>query len=135
MGADPRPDDHAVTAHFADAASLDAALEELAHNRLVDVDAVTSGTGEGFATELEPGDDEDTGAAGRVLQWLTSLGQEREELVRLGQAAREGRHAVVINDVADEADLDGIVTVLKRHGAADIVYFGDWQTEDLSIER
>lgn len=134
MSDSARPTDHAVTAHFADADALDAALQELVHSRLVDPDSVTSGTGEGFAAELEPGD-EDSSGAGRVIQWLTSLGQEREELVRLGQAAREGRHAVVINDVADEPDLDGITSVLARHGAADIVYFGDWQTEDRSIQR
>jgi hypothetical protein len=56
-------------------------------------------------------------------------------LVRLGQAAREGRHAVVIHDVSGRPTVDAITAVLKRHDAEDIVYFGDWQTEDLSIRR
>ncbi len=134
MAPNARPTDHAVIAHFATAEELSAALEEMAHNRVIDLDGVTSGTGEAFAAELQA-QKEDAEPGSRVIKWLLSLGQEREELIRLGEVVREGRHGLVINDVADEGDLDAISTILKRHSAADIIYFGDWQTEDLSINR
>lgn len=134
MSSTARPTDHAVIAHLADAASLEAALTELSHNQVIDLDEVRSGTGEAFASELQAGDaDAETGTG--FMRWILSLGQEREELVRLGQVVREGRHGLVINGVDDEGDLEAISSILKRHGAADIIYFGDWNTEDLSINR
>lgn len=132
--ADTRPSDHAVIGHVADDATAEAALEDLSGEAGVDLATISHGSGSDFAAQLEVGS-EGSKAASRVVQWLTSLGQEREELVRLGQVVREGRHGIVINDVSDRECLDRIVAVLKRHGAEDIVYFGDWQTEDMSIRR
>ncbi|MGI9018575.1 MAG: hypothetical protein ACR2HR_15980 [Euzebya sp.] len=134
MNSTARPSDHAVIAHVADAPVAEAVLASLSQEAGVDLDSVSHGSGDEFAAELEGGD-ADSGSASRVVKWLLSLGQEREELVLLGQVVREGRHALVINDVSDRERLDAIVAVLERHDAQDIVYFGHWQTEDLSIGR
>ncbi|MEO2105333.1 MAG: hypothetical protein ABGZ36_06790 [Actinomycetota bacterium] len=132
MTADARPNDHAVIAHVGDAATAEAAVADLAESG-VDRDAIAHGTGESFAARLEAGD-EDSHPAGRLVKFLLSLGQEREELMRLGEEARSGRHAIVVNDV-EESHRDAVADVLARHDARDIVWFGDWQTEDLSIQR
>lgn len=134
MNATARPSEHAVLAHLADEATATAALDEIVEGTGVQASSITHGTGPDFADRLEIGKGE-PGPATRIVKWLVSLGQEREELARLGQAAREGRHAIVINDVTDRDCLDAIVAVLKRHDAEDIRYIGDWQTEDLSINR
>ncbi|CAN5845270.1 hypothetical protein BH24ACT15_BH24ACT15_15790 [soil metagenome] len=129
-----RPSTHALIANLPDTPAAEAAIAEVSREVGIDPADVTHGTGDSFAQRLENTDSDD-GAATRVVKWLSSLGQEREELVRLGQAAREGRHAVVIHDVSGRPTVDAITAVLKRHDAEDIVYFGDWQTEDLSIRR
>ncbi|WP_370324867.1 hypothetical protein [Euzebya sp.] len=134
MSANTRPNQHAVIAHVADEPTAEAVLSSLADEASVDLASVSHGSGDEFAGQLEAGEEDSHGAT-RVVKWLVSLGQEREELVRLGQVVREGRHGIVINDVTDRETLDRIVAVLNRHDARDIVYFGDWQTEDLSIRR
>lgn len=134
MNDSARPSTHALIAHLPDTAAASSAIAAIAEETGIDPATVTHGTGEAFAARLEDTDSDD-GAATRLVKWLSSLGQEREELIRLGQAAREGRHAVVVHDVSGRDTVDAMATVLNRHGAEDIVYFGDWQTEDLSIQR
>ena len=134
MDADARPSDHAVIAHVEDEAAATTAIDEIVDATPLDASSITTGTGPEFADQLEIGDSE-PGPASRLVKWLVSFGQERAELARLGQAAREGRHAIVINDVTDRDCLDTIVAALKRQGADDVYYFGDWQVEDLSINR
>ena len=132
--ADSRPNTHAVIAHVADTPTADAALQDLSGEVGIDLDLVTHGTGDAFAAEVNGTDDDDSSKS-RVGKWLMSLGQEREELVRLGENVKAGRHGLVINEVDERSTLDAIVAVLKRHGGEDIVYFGSWQTEDMSVRR
>lgn len=134
MDATARPSEHAVTASLPDEDAATAAIDEIVAGTAVEASSITHGTGPAFADRLEIGESE-PGPGSRLVKWMVSLGQEREQLARLGQAAREGRHAVVINDVTDEGCLDEIVGVLKRHDGQDLFYFGEWQVEDLSINR
>jgi hypothetical protein len=134
MSTETRPSEHAVLAHVEDGDTAEAAIAAMADRAGFDRGTVATGTGAAFAEQLEAGSG-DAGPAGRVVKWLLSLGQEREELARLGQHAREGRHAIVVNEVTDRDRLDEIVAVLKQHDARDIRYIGEWETEDLSINR
>ncbi len=134
MSADPQPNTHAIIAHVADAASAEAALSALTDEVGIYLDRVTHGTGQSFAAKLNSSREEKE-AKSRIAKWLLSLGQEREELVRLAEVVKDDRYGIVINDVDRRDTLDAVVAVLKRHDAKDIVYFGEWQTEDLSINR
>ena len=134
MSADPRPNTHAVIAHLPDEQAKSSALSALRDEVGLDTDLITHGTGPEFAARVNASeeDDEDTS---RIGKWLLSLGQEREELVELAENVKEGRHGIVINEVDERSTLDRIVEVLNRFDAQDIVYFGQWQTEDMSIRR
>lgn len=134
MSADAQPNTHAVIAHVADADDASTAITALTDEVGLAADCITSGTGEEFAARVN-GSRDDEDAKSRIGRWLFSLGQEREELVELGEHVKEGRHGIVINGVEERDLLDPIVDVLNRVDAQDIVYFGDWTTEDLSIRR
>lgn len=63
-----------------------------------------------------------------------SSGGDRPVHVRDG-ALRHGRAARFDLCGGGRKTVDAITAVLNRYGAQDIVYFGDWQTEDLSTQR
>lgn len=128
--ADTRPTSDAVIASVATQGDVEAVLSELAETAGVASDAVAHGTGDGFAGQLEGGSP-DSEPGTRLGRWLTSLGQDREGLVELGQVAREGRYVLVVNDVTDEQTKEAVIAVLQRHGGDHITYIGGWQNEEI----
>lgn len=130
MAPDTRPSTNAVLATLADGEAVSRVIREIAEQTSVEPSAVAHGTGEAFALRLE-GSDDDTSASSRLGKWLLSLGQEREELVELGQAAREGEHALVVNDVDDQQTKDAVIGILKANGAGRITHIGQWASEDV----
>lgn len=128
--ADTQPKSDAVIAWVASREACDAALAEIDADTSVAESDVAHGTGEEFAAELDRSDpDSDPGT--RLGKWLTSLGQDREGLVEMGQAAREGRYVLVVNEVTDDATKEQVIAILQRHGAEDMTYIGNWQNEDI----
>ena len=134
MSLTARPTDHAVVAHLPDADATDAALADLADLDAVDPNSVLTGTGEDFAAALD-GKDPEVGTLARLVSWIATLGQEQDALKDLAMQARNGRWAVVVNDVRDETAGEQVGDVLRRHGGEGITWFGDWQTEDLDVQR
>ena len=130
MAPETRPSTNAVLAALPDGEAVSTALRAIAEQTSIDPGHVAHGTGEAFALKLE-GSEDSTGPATRMGKWLLSLGQEREELVELGQAARDGEHAVVVNDVDDEATKDAVVGILKAAGGTRILHIGRWQSEEV----
>lgn len=129
-----RPTEHAVVAHLPDKASAEAALADLSTVPAVDPDAILFGSGEEFAAALD-GHDPQVSALTRLVSWIGSLGQERDALKDLALQARNGRWAMVVNEVADAEDGEQIGEVLRRYGAEGVTWFGEWQTEDLDVQR
>lgn len=130
MAPETRPSNNAVIASLPDGDAVSAVLRAIAEQTSIDPGHVAHGTGDAFALKLEGSEDE-TGPATRMGKWLLSLGQEREELVELGQAAREGEHAIVVNDVEDEATKDAVIAILKGAGGSRILHIGQWQSEEV----
>lgn len=130
MAPDTRPTHDAIVATVDGPAAADAIVADIGGETTVGADDVAHGSGEAFAAELEGGS-ADSGPASRVSRWLTSLGQDRERLVEAGQAAREGRTALVVNGVDDDVTKEAVIAILQRHGADGITYLGDWQNEDI----
>lgn len=130
MAPETRPSSDAVIASLPDGEAVSSALRALAERTSIDPDDVAHGTGEDFALQLE-GSEDPTGPATRVGKWLLALGQEREELIELGQAARDGEHAIVVNGVEDETTKDAVIDILKDCGGSRILHIGRWQSEEV----
>lgn len=128
--ADTQPTSDAVIAWVATQGDVEAVLAELAEQAGIDESAVAHGTGEEFASHLDRSEP-DSEPGSRLGKWLTSLGQDRESLVEMGAAAREGRYALVVNEVTDDATKEAVIAILQRHGAQDMTYFGNWQNEEI----
>ncbi len=128
--ADTQPKSDAVIAWVDSQGDVDAILADLQDEAGIGESAVAHGTGDEFASHLDRSDP-DSGSGSRLGKWLTSLGQDRESLVEMGEAAREGRYVVVVNDVTDETTKETVIAVLQRHGAQDMTYIGDWQNEEI----
>lgn len=127
------PTEHAIIAHVADAPTAEAVMSALTDELDLDPERIEHGGGPELAERLSRTEDDDDGHP--IVSWLLSLGQEREELVRLGEAVRDGRQAVFVHCIDEREQIDAVADVLRRHDAHDIAYFGDWQVEDLSISR
>jgi hypothetical protein len=130
MDADTRPSSDAVIATVDSAEDAQAIVSAITEATDIHTEAIAHGTGESFAAQLEGGD-RDSAPGTRLGKWLISLGQDREELMEKGQEAREGRHVVVVNEVNDDDTKEAVVAVLQRQNAQDIIYFGEWQNEDI----
>jgi hypothetical protein len=128
--ADTQPKSDAVVASLASADDAEAAIAEITNESDVAVRDIAHGTGEEFAAELDRSDP-DSEPGSRLGHWLTSLGQDRERLVELGEAARKGRYVMVVNGVTDDETKEAVIAVLQRHGADDMTYIGNWQNEDI----
>lgn len=128
--ADTQPKSDAVIAWVTSQEDVDAVLAELTDKTDIPESAVAHGTGDEFAAELDRSDP-DSGSATRLGKWLTSLGQDREGLVEMGDAARKGLYVLVINDVDDDATKETVIGILQRHGGQEMTYIGDWQNEEI----
>ena len=128
--ADTQPKSDAVIAWVASQDDVDAVLSELGDQAGIGESSVAHGTGEEFASHLDRSD-ADSEPGSRLGRWLTSLGQDRESLVVMGEAARDGRYVLVVNDVADDETKESVIAVLQAHGAHDMTYIGNWQNEEI----
>lgn len=95
-------------------------------------DAVESLSAAGFDFEVLAGEegrqhldpDEGDGWAGKLRDLLTTFGDQKRIVKRLGEALEEGKLVVSV-DIADQEPADAI-GILKNHGGRYIWRLGEW---------